>query len=387
MSMLLPPRIRALFVALSAFSISGCRVAVPADSKSVGSQPAASAPARPDPRMVALNTLRPAPGDYATKRIGTRDYPIPPHAKFLAGVKICLDPGHGGDAHKAGFKRGPTGVREAEMNLRLARFLRDCLTASGAEVRLTRDSDVDLDLAARAAIANEWGADLFVSLHHNAVDNEKTNYTSVWYHADVDSRPSNLDLARYLCQGLYTALALPNLTTVPLKSDQLMYKTGFGVLRAARVTACLTESSFYTDPAEEQRLRRPDYNLREAYGLYRALVDYVYAGLPRATLVSPAANSAGATVDQLVFQLDDGLRGRKSWGHDRSMILADSIVIRLEGTRLDHEFDAKTYRLVAKLPRPLNPGEHRISIQFMNMNKNSVLNPDFTIHVSASAAM
>ena len=195
-------------------------------------------------RMVAVSTLVPAPDDFATKRIGTAQFPIPPYAKFLQGVKICLDPGHGGDAEKRGYKRGGTGVREAEVNLRVAKYLRELLTKSGAEVKLTREGDTDSSLAERAGVANEWGADIFVALHHNAIDNKPTvNHTTVWYHKDVDYRPSDLDLARYICQGLYDTLALPQITDVPLKSDQLMYKEGFGVLRAAKVTAALTETS------------------------------------------------------------------------------------------------------------------------------------------------
>lgn len=350
-----------------------------------GCKSPAPPPANP---MLAVNTLIAAPPDYAARRVGSAAYPLPPWSKFLKGVRVCLDPGHGGDAHQRGFKRGPSGVREAEMNLRVAQYLREFLRAAGAEVKLTRESDVDLSLEARAAVANEWPADLFISLHHNAVDNKpQTNYTTVWYHDSVDHHPANLDLARYLCQGLYDALALPQITDVPLKTDKLMYESGFAVLRHARVTACLTESSFYTHPPEEQRLRQPEYNLREAYALFLALTRYAAAGLPRAALVEPAdahvAPGAGRT---LVFQLDDGLRGRRSWGHERNMILSDSISVTLDDRRIPHEFAPDTYRLTAALPAELPPGPHAVRVLFQNMNKNSVLNPDFSIHVPAAAS-
>ncbi len=345
---------------------------------------------RPTPReqppravdpMVATGTLRPAPEDYARRRVGTAEYPLPPYAKFLANVRICLNPGHGGDAQRRGFKRGPTGVREAEMNLRVARYLREFLVAAGAEVLLTREADVELSYEQRAAIANEWPADLFVSLHHNAIDNKpQVNYTTVWYHADVDYRPSNLDLARYLCEGLYDALALEQITDVPLKSDQLMYADGFAVLRHARVTAALCESSFYTNPDEEQRLREPRYNLREAYGLFLGLARYAAAGLPRARLVEPAdgvvrRGAAGA----LVFELDDGLRSRKAWGHERQMILTDSLSVRLDGRALPFVFDddGVRYTLRIALPDDLAAGRHELRLHFENMMKNSLLEPRY----------
>ncbi|MFH1747172.1 MAG: N-acetylmuramoyl-L-alanine amidase [Planctomycetota bacterium] len=330
--------------------------------------------------MLSVHTLLPEPNNFLEQRIGSNEYPIPPYAKYLAGVKICLDPGHGGDAHKAGFKRGPTGVREAEMNLRIARYLQALLETTGAEVLLTRDGDEEVSLADRAAIANEWGADLFISLHHNAIDNKpQVNRTSVWYHSDVDYRPANLDLARYLWHGLHDSLALPQITGVPLKSDNLMYDRGFGILRHADVTAALCESSFFTNPDEEQRLRDPEYNLLEAYGIFIGLAKYAYAGLPRVNVTGLVAGISTGEPDQLFLELDDGLRARKSWGSERQMILTSSITIRIDGEHVPYTFINDGYILRVELPTPLQPGPHAVEVQFQNMFKNSVLNPHFVI--------
>ena len=304
--------------------------------------------------MTSVDTLIEVPGDFALARIGSSDYPIPPYAKFLQGVRICLDPGHGGDAHKSGYKRGPTGVREAEINLRVAKYLRDFLEAAGAEVLLTREEDVASSLEQRAEVANQWGADLFLSLHHNAIaDKPQVNRTSVWYHNDVDYRPSNLDLARYMYGGVQDALRLEQISNVPLLSDQMMYDSGFGVLRHAQVTAALSEASFFTNPEEEQRLRDPEYNLLEAYGLFKGLAKYAAAGLPRARLVEPAdgvvdiqadaVSTAGGESRILVFELDDGLRGRKAWGSERQMILSDSIAVRVGGEDVPFTFSNEGY--------------------------------------------
>jgi N-acetylmuramoyl-L-alanine amidase len=380
--------------------------------------------------MLSIDTLLPEPeSDFAAKRIGSARHPTPHYAKFLRGVKVCLDPGHGGDAHQRAFKRGPTGVREAEMNLRVAQYLRELLTASGAEVKLTRAGDYDLSLRERAGVANAWGADLFISIHHNAVGNPKTNYTSIWYHGDVDFHPANLDLARYLGEGLYDHLPLEQLTDVPLKSDQLMYPGGFGVLAAARVTSALTEISFFTNPAEEQRLRDPEYNFREAYALFIGLARYAQAGLPRARLLAPAdgvvrflapdapadaddqpalgddalaepgaddgalaatdeappatdAHAAPAPAALLVVQLDDGLRGRRAWGSERQMILTGSLAVRINDEPMEFVFTPGDYRLFISVPADLPPGEHALEVQFTNKNKNSVLNPHFTFTVA-----
>ncbi len=330
--------------------------------------------------MTAVDTLHDAPPDFALRRIGTDAYPIPAYARYLDGVKICLDPGHGGQAHKRGYKRGPTGVREAEMNLRVAQYLRDLLEHCGAEVLLTREADVHSTLAERAQMANDWNADLFISCHHNAIGKPEVNRTTVWYHRDVDYRPANLDLARHLCQGLLDELALPDLTGVPLKSDQLMYENGFGILRHANVTAALCESSFFTNPAEEQRLRDPEYNLREAYGLFLGLAQYAFNGLPKLTLTSPADGVVPADEPAtLVFHLDDGLRGRKAWGSDRQMILSDSLAVRIDGAERPYTFENDGYRLTVEIPEGFAAGDHPVEIQFQNMYKQSVLNPFLTL--------
>ncbi|HNO77353.1 MAG TPA: N-acetylmuramoyl-L-alanine amidase [Phycisphaerae bacterium] len=332
--------------------------------------------------MLSVDTLLPAPEDFALTRIGSEDFPIPPHAKYLEGIRICIDPGHGGDAHKHGYKRGPTGVREAEMNLRVAQYLRDLLVHVGAEVKLTREGDNDLSLADRAKVADDWDADLFISCHHNATNNTEANRTTVWYHGTVDDRPDNLDLARHLCEGLFDSLQIPQLTGIPLKSDQLMYESGFGVLRAANKTAALCETSFYTNPEEEQRLRDPQYNLREAYGMFMGLARYAAGGLPTASIKPADDESPSQRAPRtLVFQLDDGLRSRNAWGSDRSMILKDSIAVRIDGERVPHEFSADTYELNITIPDRIESGEHNATVQFENMFKNANTTPNFAITV------
>lgn len=354
---------------LCAGALLGCRTTQPQ-------------PAEVDP-FTAVNTIFPAPDDFARQRIGTAEYPIPPQAKFLQGARICLDPGHGGEAQRREWKRGPTGVREAEVNLRVALYLRDLLEAAGAEVLMTRTDDSLVANGARPKMANEWGADIFLSIHHNAVNKPHVNYTTVWYHADESARPSNLDLARYLCMELFDSLQLPQTTDVPLKSDQLMYESGFGVLRGATMTAALSESSFHSNPEQEQRLRDPAYNLREAYALFRGLLHYATAGWPSIELHTPADGAITDVTAPLVVELHDGLRTRRAWGHERRMILPDTIAARIDDAAVPFEFtdDGKTYLLTLTLPADLAAGEHVVEVQFENVFKNSVLEPFVTVTV------
>lgn len=76
--------------------------------------------------------------------------------------RVCVDPGHGGDEPGT---RGPGGLAEKDVVLALAQAAAQALREKGFEVHLTRLEDRTLGDAQRAAVANYWGAELFVSLH------------------------------------------------------------------------------------------------------------------------------------------------------------------------------------------------------------------------------
>ncbi len=90
----------------------------------------------------------------------------------LAGRRIVLDPGHGGDDPGAtGTYREGNAVRfklaEKDLTLDVSRRLADRLREAGAEVLLTRNSDETLDLFGRGAVGRMLDADLFMSIHFN----------------------------------------------------------------------------------------------------------------------------------------------------------------------------------------------------------------------------
>lgn len=308
---------------------------------------------------------------------------LPPYAKYLEGVKICLDPGHGGRADRRGYKRGPTGLREAEVNLRVATFLGEFLEASGATVVMTRTEDVYLhqadkeDLRLRARVADENDCDLFLSIHHNASGREAANFSSVWYHGEVDHSPASLDIARCVSTALVDELDLPEHLGCPVLSDSQMYPgSGFAVLRHARVPAVLSEGSFHSNPEEEKRLRDPEYNRREAFALFVGLTRYAYHGIPRARLIEPADGVVAAKGSRkLVIELDDGISSRRGWGWERRLILRDSIVVRIGDKKVSFDYDEQVSRLTVRLPTGLKPGPVSCNVQFQNLFKNSNTRP------------
>lgn len=334
--------------------------------------PAPAPSPSPDP-------LHASPGEYDWRRLPAPEFPVPNYARFLEGAKIVLDPGHGGRADRPNWKRGPTGLREAEVNLSVARFLRDFLAAAGAEVVMTRDDDVYLhvedakDLSMRIDIANRMRADLFLSIHHNAADRATANYTSVFFHGRPEDNPASVDAARNLVSGLDDALRLEQRIGVALVSDfEIAPRVGFRVLREARVPAVLSEASFHSNPEEEQRLRDPLYNRREAYGLFLGLARWAQAGLPRVTVGgNPSSRKPGAP---LVLRLDDGLSHRGGLGSGQRNIRSSSIVVRLGDKPLDFRFDARRSELHVTLPSRL-PSDARLYVDFKNTFGQHVLHP------------
>lgn len=333
---------------------------------------------------------------YDWTRLPAPEFPVPPYARFLKGVVIVIDPGHVGQRDRGGnFKRSKNGLREAEVNLRVSRYLRDFLTAAGAKVILTRDEDRELglddnsDFRARAEVANNANADLFISVHHNAADAEGANYTTVFYHNGADTSPAGQTAGRYILAGINDALRLENHIANALLSDLVQYpgphKPGFAVLRMCRVPAVLIEASFYTNPAEELRLRDPVYNRREAYGIFLGLARWAQAGLPRVALSDPADGRvrAGQT---LTIILDDGLTSRGGWGAEMNRIREDSIVVKLDGARIPFESDLANRRLRVSLPRNTTPGQVELLVDFQTVFGQTVLKPMIPLIVAEGEA-
>lgn len=213
---------------------------------------------------------------------------------FLAGHTIFLDPGHGGEDR---VNRGPAGdAIEADVNLRVALSLRALLARAGAAVVMSRDRDTSVALADRAVLATSVGAELFISLHHNATGtgDNITNYSSVYYHARPGLpgfHPANHDIARYIQRDMSYAMRNPSSPSSPtfdgtLSDFDIYPNSGFAVLRAATIPAILIEGSFFTHPHEERRLAMEEFNRIEAWGVFLGIGRYFRSGFPRLILLS-----------------------------------------------------------------------------------------------------
>jgi N-acetylmuramoyl-L-alanine amidase len=110
--------------------------------------------------------------------------------KPLLGIKIVLDPGHGGPEDQGGI--GPTGAREKTVALLVSKLVKQELVNRGATVIMTREEDIDLDLPPRVETINKQEPAIAISLHYNALPDhgDALNTKGIgafWFHSQAHS--------------------------------------------------------------------------------------------------------------------------------------------------------------------------------------------------------
>ena len=128
---------------------------------------------------------------------------------------------------------------------------------------LTRPQNQDVSLAGRVAKANNWGADRFISIHHNASTNP--NLKGVETYCAPGASWASQDLRNKIQKRLAQGLGTGNLGA----------KTAnFYVLRNTNMPAVLVEAGFVSNRYEEARLKDPAYNWKEAWYIYAGIADH-----------------------------------------------------------------------------------------------------------------
>ena len=194
---------------------------------------------------------------------------------------MCIDPGHGGSAAFDSYRVGPTGEREEWIDLRVALALKEMLEARGARVLMTRIEDVDVPLKDRATLAVTDGADVFLSIHHNATADSSVNFPIIYFHGNASENRASVRLGRLVASHLSEAL-FDGHTPSSLVSDHTIFpESGTAVLRHSyRIPGIIGEASFFTNPEEEKRLKDEAYNRKEAAAYVLALEDFFSRRIP-----------------------------------------------------------------------------------------------------------
>jgi N-acetylmuramoyl-L-alanine amidase len=217
---------------------------------------------------------------------------------------VVLDPGHGGI--DPGAER--QGVNEATLMLTFGRELQEVLRrAGGFEVILTRDGDYFVSLEARVAKARDAGADIFISLHADALAEGHARGAAVYTLSDeasdaasaalaerhdrddllagidlsqsddrvanvlmslsrLDNAPRSTALAEHLVAGIQNAVG--RVHKRPLRS------AGFSVLKAADIPSVLLEVGFLSTDEDLKNLSDPIWRQGMAAGIRDGLISW-----------------------------------------------------------------------------------------------------------------
>jgi N-acetylmuramoyl-L-alanine amidase len=155
----------------------------------------------------------------------------------LSGIRILLDPGHGGSELGS---RGPTGYPEKAVNLAVSLLLEQELKKLGATVYMTRETDVEVSLENRVGMINDLKPDLSFSIHYNALpdDGDAINTQGIgvfWYH------PQAHNLAVFLQHYLVEKLNRPSYG---------LFWNNLALTRPHRTPSLLLELGFMINPEE-----------------------------------------------------------------------------------------------------------------------------------------
>lgn len=187
---------------------------------------------------------------------------------------VVIDPGHGGTTEVGGSSAnnatGPAGLKEKTVTLDIAKRAEPLLKAAGHSVKLTRTSDVNLGLAARAGVAKAAGADAFVAIHMNASKAHNAQGTETYHHTDASS--DSKALAAAVQKRVQAATGL---------RDRGVKHEQFGAIKpashAARTAAVLVEVSFLDRADEEARLKTDAYKDKIAKAIADGITDWLTA--------------------------------------------------------------------------------------------------------------
>jgi N-acetylmuramoyl-L-alanine amidase len=222
----------------------------------------------------------------------------------LGARRIVIDAGHGG--HDPGTI-GRGGLQEKDLVLDVALRLEKMVRSElGAEVVMTRDSDVFIPLEERTAIANAKGADLFLSVHANSSRNSSASGIETYFlnfaanpHAEeVAARENAISRATLKdLQGLVKAITLNSkidesrdfatsvqeamVDNLKPHNDEVVnrgvHTAPFYVLIGANMPSVLAEIAFVSNPKEERLLKTPEYREKIAKSLFAGVKEYLHA--------------------------------------------------------------------------------------------------------------
>lgn len=230
--------------------------------------------------------------------------------KRLRKARVLIDPGHGGKDSGA-VRRG---IREKDINLKVATRLYDLLVKDrNFDVKMSRNTDVFIPLSERPEQANDFKADIFVSIHSNAAKRSSANGFEVYFRSDKASDAEAAETAalenealKYDGQGsakvTFADLLLKSLATneninessklaghirnsVADRSKSLgihvynnsIKQANFYVLRGVQIPAVLVEMGYLSNTTDRKRLNSSSTQKKIAEYIKDGIASYAKA--------------------------------------------------------------------------------------------------------------
>lgn len=232
----------------------------------------------------------------------------------IAGVEakdfvVVIDAGHGGHDPGAVGKISNEKTINLNVALRLGRLIKK--NCPDVKVIYTREKDVFIPLDRRAEIANNAKADLFISIHTNALPNNRTIQGASTWTLGLAKSDANLEVAKrensvilyesdyktryagfnpnsaesyiifefmqdkYMSQSVHlAALVQKQFRNTCKRVDRGVHQAGFLVLKASAMPSILVELGFISTPAEERYLNTEEGISSLANGIFRAFLTY-----------------------------------------------------------------------------------------------------------------
>ncbi|CEJ42128.1 Cell wall hydrolase/autolysin [Umezakia ovalisporum] len=219
-------------------------------SRQVRVLPPVTLPPLPPPTQGQL----PSPTAPPQPRPQSAPLPIP-----ATRAVVMIDPGHGGQDPGA---IGIGGIREKDVILPISKRIAEILQQNGVQALLTRDSDYFVSLPGRVSLAQRARADLFVSIHANAISLSRpdVNGLETYYY----------DSGQSLARSIHSSV-LQNINV----RDRNVRRARFYVLRKSAIPSVLVEVGFVTGREDAAKLRTTAYQNQMADAIARGILQYL----------------------------------------------------------------------------------------------------------------
>ncbi|MCF7936583.1 MAG: N-acetylmuramoyl-L-alanine amidase [Synergistales bacterium] len=260
-----------------------------------------------DPHRLVVDFIGPRRSDEQPSDSDSPSLPRPsavtePDGRGEGPPLVVIDPGHGGKDPGA----VANGILEKDLNLAVSRKLATLLKQLGLRVHLTRNSDTYLKLGERTDIANRMNADLFISIHGNALPPGKHAKGCEVYImalptdedamklARIENREFNGSVKKNKTESTMLLRILGDMQQNAKVSDSMTFaevlfsegkKKGmpmrriaqapFAVLKGAGMPSVLVEVGFLTEKSEARRLATDSYRKKIAEFLARGVHSYL----------------------------------------------------------------------------------------------------------------